>query len=34
VANLAAPIEAAAQVVVETAECAGNFSAFLPGSFK
>ncbi len=32
--NLAAPIEAAAQVVVDSAETSGSFTSYLPGSFK
>lgn len=32
--NLTAPIEAAAQVVVDTAETSGNFTSYLPGSFR
>ena len=32
--NFAAPIEAAAQVVVDTAETSGNFTSYLPGSFR
>ena len=32
--NLTAPIEAAAQVVVDTAETSGNFASYLPGSFR
>ncbi len=34
VANLTAPIEAAAQVVVDSAEKSGSFTSYLPGSFK
>ncbi len=34
VANLTAPIEAAAQVVVDSAETPGNFASYLPGSFR
>jgi hypothetical protein len=34
VANLAAPIEAAAQAVVNSADSAGNIASFLPGNFK
>ncbi len=34
VVNLTAPIEAAAQVVVDSAETTGNFTSYLPGSFK
>lgn len=34
VANLTAPIEAAAQVVVDSAETSGNFTSYLPGSFR
>ncbi len=33
-ANFTAPIEAAAQVVVDTADTSGSFTAYLPGSFK
>ena len=33
-ANLTAPIEAAAQVVVDSAETSGSFTSYLPGSFK
>ena len=32
--NLTAPIEAAAQVVVDSAETSGGFTSYLPGSFK
>ena len=32
--NLAAPIEAAAQVVVDSAETSGNFTSYLPGNFR
>ena len=32
--NLTAPIEAAAQVVVDSAETSGNFASYLPGSFR
>ena len=32
--NLTAPIEAAAQVVVDSAETSGSFTSYLPGSFK
>jgi hypothetical protein len=32
--NLTAPIEAAAQVVVDSAEPSGNFTSYLPGSFR
>ena len=32
--NLTAPIEAAAQVVVDSAETSGNFTSYLPGSFR
>ena len=34
VVNFAAPIEAAAQVVVDSAETSGSFTSYLPGSFK
>ena len=33
-ANLTAPIEAAAQIVVDSAETSGSFTSYLPGSFK
>ena len=32
--NLTAPIEAAAQIVVDSADTAGSFTSYLPGSFK
>lgn len=32
--NLTTPIEAAAQVVVDSAETSGSFTSYLPGSFK
>lgn len=32
--NLTAPIEAAAQVVADSAETSGNFTSYLPGSFR
>ena len=33
-ANLTAPIEAAAQIVVDSTETSGSFTSYLPGSFK
>ncbi len=32
--NLTAPIEAAAQIVVDSADTASSFTSYLPGSFK
>lgn len=34
VVNLAAPLEVAAHVVVDSAETSGAFTSYLPGSFK
>ena len=33
-ANLTAPIEVAAQIVVDSTETSGSFTSYLPGSFK
>ncbi len=34
IVNLAAPIETAAHVMADSAETSGNFTSYLPGSFK
>ena len=34
VVNLAAPLEVAAHVVVDSAKTSGSFTSYLPGSFK